>query len=57
MNKKTIIGKNTGKLIKDKVTAGVGVVKKETSDVLDKVKKVAASANRKGNAAVRAIKS
>jgi hypothetical protein len=57
MNKKTIIGKNTGKLIKDKVTAGVCVVKKETSDVLDKVKKVAASANRKGKAAVRAIKS
>ncbi len=57
MNKKTIIGKNTGKLIKDKVTAGVDVVKKETSDVLDKVKKVAASANRKGKAAVRALKS
>ena len=57
MNKKTIIGKNTGKLIKDKVTAGVCVVKKETSDVLFKVKKVAASANRKGKAAVRAIKS
>jgi hypothetical protein len=57
MNTKTIISKNTGKLIKNKVTAGVDVVKKETGDVLDKVKKVAASANRKGKAAIRAIKS
>ena len=57
MNKRTITVKNTEKLIKDKVTAGVDVVKKETSDVLFKVKKLAASANRKGKAAVRALKS
>jgi hypothetical protein len=57
MKKKTITVKNAEKLIKDKVIAGVDVAKKETNDVLFKVKKVAASANRKGKAAVRALKS
>jgi hypothetical protein len=57
MRKKTITVKNTRKLIKDEVTTGVGMVKKETAEVVDKVKKVASSANRKGKAAVRAIRS
>jgi hypothetical protein len=57
MKKKAITIKNTGKLIKDKVTAGVGIAKEETIDVMGRVKKVAAAANRKGKAAVRGIRS
>ena len=57
MKRKTMIVNNTRKLIKDKVTAGVDIVKKETCEVMHKVKGAASSANRKGKAAVRAIKS
>jgi gas vesicle protein len=57
MKKKTMTVKNTRKAIKDKVTAGVDIVKEETSEVVHKVKRAASEANRKGKAAVRAIKS
>ena len=57
MKRKTTTVKNTRKLIKDKVTAGVDTLKEETNEVVDKVKRAASEANRKGKAAVRAIKS
>jgi hypothetical protein len=57
MKKKTMTVKNSRKLIKDKVTAGVHTLKKDTNEVVDKVKRVASEANRKGKAAVRAVKS
>ena len=57
MKKKTMTVKNSRKLIKDKVTASVYTLKKDTNEVVDKVKRVASEANRKGKAAVRAIKS
>ena len=57
MKRKTMIVKNTRKLIKDKVTAGVDIVKKETREVVHKVKGAASEANRKGKAAVQAIRS
>jgi hypothetical protein len=57
MKKKTMTVKNTRNLITNKVTAGANLVKEETIEVMDKLKKVASSANRKGKAAVRAIRS
>jgi len=57
MKKKTMTVKNTRNLITNKVTAGADLVKEETIEVMDKLKKVASSANRKGKAAVRAIRS
>ena len=56
MKKKTMTVKNTRNLITNKVTAGADLVKEETIEVMDKLKKVASSANRKGKAAVRAIR-
>jgi hypothetical protein len=57
MNKETMNIKNTRKLIKAKVTKGLDIAKEETTDVMGRVRKVASAANRKGKAAVRAIKS
>jgi len=57
MKKETMTLKNTRKQIKDKATAGVDIVKKETGEVVGKVKRAASAANRKGKAAVRAIRS
>ena len=57
MKKKTMTVKNTRNLITNKVTAVADLVKEETIEVMDKLKKVASSANRKGKAAVRAIRS
>jgi hypothetical protein len=57
MNKETMTIKNTRKLIKAKVTKGLDIAKEETTDVMGRVRKVASAANRKGKAAVRAIKS
>ena len=57
MKRKTMTVKNTRKLIKDKVTAGVDIVKKETCEVVHKVKRAASAASRKGKAAVHAIRS
>ena len=50
-------GKETRQLIKDKVTAVVDTVKEKTSGVIDTVKEETSEASRKGQAAVRAIKS
>jgi hypothetical protein len=49
--------KATNRLIKNKVTAGVGIAKDETGEVMGKVKMAASAANRKGKAAVRGIRS
>ena len=57
MKKKTMTVKNTRKAITDKVNAGVDIVKEETCEVVHNVKRAASAANRKGKAAVRAIKS
>jgi hypothetical protein len=57
MKRKTMTARNTGKLIKDKVNAGADLVKEETLEVVGKLKKAASAANRKGKAAVRAIRS
>ena len=57
MNKETMTIKNTRKLIKAKVTKGLDIAKEETTDVMGRVRKVASAANRKGKAAVRAMKS
>jgi hypothetical protein len=56
MKKKTTIN-TTRKLITKKVNAGVDAVKEESGEIMDKVKYVASEANRKGKAAVRAIRS
>jgi gas vesicle protein len=54
-------GKKTRQLIKDKATEFVDevveTVKEETSGVMDTVKEAASEASRKGQAAVKAIKS
>lgn len=50
-------GKETRQLIKDKVTGVVDAIKGKTSEVVDTVKEAASEANRKGNAAVKALKS
>jgi uncharacterized protein YicC (UPF0701 family) len=47
----------TGRAVKGEVAKGVDTIKKESNKVVGKVKKVASAANRKGKAAVRAIKS
>jgi hypothetical protein len=57
MKKKPTTARNTRTMIKEKVTAGADLVKEETIDVMHKIKKVASTANRKGKAAVRAIRS
>jgi hypothetical protein len=57
MKKKPTTVRNTGKLIKAKVTEGADLVKVETREVVGKLKKAASAANRKGKAAVRAIRS
>ena len=57
MKKKPTTARNTRTMIKEKVTAGADLVKEETIDVMHKSKKVASAANRKGKAAVRAIRS
>ncbi len=50
-------GTETRQMIKDKVTDVVDAVKEKTSDVIDTVKETASEASRKGQAAVKAIKS
>jgi gas vesicle protein len=50
-------GKETRQLIKDKATKVVDTVKEATSGVIDTVKESASEVNRKGQAAVKAIKS
>jgi gas vesicle protein len=50
-------GKETRQLIKDKATGVMEAVKDKTSGVIDTVKDAASEANRKGQAAVQAIKS
>lgn len=50
-------GKETRQLIKDKATKVVDTVKEATSGVIDTVKESASEASRKGQAAVKAIKS
>ncbi len=57
MKKEAITIKNARKLITDKVTKGMDIAKEETTDVMGRVRKVASAANRKGKAAVRAIRS
>ncbi len=50
-------GKETRQLIKDKATEVVDTLKEKTSGVIDTVKEAASEAGRKGQAAVKAIKS
>ena len=50
-------GKETRQLIKDKATEVVDIVKEETSGVMDTVKEAASEAGRKGQAAVKSLKS
>ena len=50
-------GKETRQLIKDKTTEVVEVVKEKTSGVMDAVKESASEASRKGQAAIKAVKS
>jgi hypothetical protein len=57
MKKEAMTIKNTRKLITDKVIKGMDIAKEETTDVMGRVRKVASAANRKGKAAVRAIRS
>jgi|GEM_PF-574903 gas vesicle protein len=49
--------RKTGRAVKGEVSKGVDTLKKESSKVMGNVKKAASAANRKGKAAVRAIKS
>ncbi len=50
-------GKKTRQLIKDKATEVVDTLKEETTGAIDTVKEAASEAGRKGQAAVKAIKS
>jgi gas vesicle protein len=50
-------GKETRQLIKDKATKVVDTVKEATDGVIDTVKESASEVSRKGQAAVKAIKS
>jgi gas vesicle protein len=50
-------GKETRQLIKDKSTDVMDTLKEKTDGVIDTVKDAASEANRKGHAAVHAIKS
>jgi gas vesicle protein len=50
-------GKETRQLIKNKVEEVIDSAKEKTSGVIDTVKEVASEANRKGRAAVQALKS
>ena len=56
MKKDAMTIKNIRVLIKDKVAEGTDFAKEETAEVMDRVKKAASAANRKGKAAVRAIR-
>ena len=50
-------GKETRQLIKDKVTEVVDTAKDETGDVIDTVADAVSEASRKGQAAVKALRS
>ena len=50
-------GKETRQLIRDKATKVVDTLREEASGVVDTVKEAASEASRKGQAAVKAIKS
>jgi gas vesicle protein len=50
-------GKETRQLIKDKATKVVDTVKEATDGVIDTVKESASEVSRKGQAAIKAIKS
>lgn len=50
-------GKETRQLIKDKATKVVDAVKEKTTEVVDAVKESASEVSRKGQAAVKAMKS
>ena len=50
-------GKETRQLIKDKATDVAGTLKEKTSGVMDAVKESASEASRKGQAAIKAVKS
>jgi gas vesicle protein len=50
-------GKETRQLIRDKATEVVDEVREKTSGVMDTVKEAASEASRKGQAAVKALKS
>jgi gas vesicle protein len=49
-------GKETRQMIKDKTVSVIDSAKEKTSDVIDMVKEAASEANRKGKAAVQALK-
>jgi gas vesicle protein len=49
-------GEETRKLIKDKATEVGGMLKDETTGVIDTVREAASEASRKGQAAVHALK-
>jgi gas vesicle protein len=49
-------GKDTRQLIKDRATAVVDAVKEKTSGVVDTVTEAASEASRRGQAAVKALK-
>ncbi len=50
-------GKETRQLIKDKVIEAVDTVREETSGVMDMVKDAASEASRRGQAAVKSLRS
>ena len=50
-------GKETRQIIKDKAMGVVDAVKEKTGEVIDTVEDAASEANRKGHAAVKALKS
>jgi gas vesicle protein len=50
-------GKETRQIIKDKATEVVDTAKEKTSELMGTVKDAASEANRKGQAAVQALKS
>lgn len=56
MKSKARTTKISAKTVKNKVAAEAIIVKKEGGAVMGKVKKVAAAVNRKGKAAVHAIR-
>jgi gas vesicle protein len=50
-------GKETRQLIKDKATEVIDTAREKTGEVIETVKDAASEANRKGHAAVQALKS
>lgn len=56
MKKEVSTAKNSPKTVKSKVAAEAIIVKKESGVMMGKVKRVAAAVNRKGRAAVHAIR-